>query len=126
MKTLSFSVKLDTKYCKNTIFVGDRTYVNISFTKATKETTRRSAPASISHGIETTEGTTLKPSHSTMQASADNVKGDNHIKSLFEKYFRSKFKSYFFIVNKSAKQTPLKQLIGCNDYRRLGSVGLTD
>jgi hypothetical protein len=97
METLSLSVKLDTKYCKITFLAGDRTY--ISFTEATKET-RQSTQASISHGIETTERTTLKPTHSTMQALTDNVDGDNRIKSLFKKNIRSKFKSYIFPSNK--------------------------
>ncbi|XP_060588164.1 uncharacterized protein LOC132743635 [Ruditapes philippinarum] len=48
-------------------------------TEAMKETIQ-STPASISNGNETTERTTLKPTHSTMQALTDKVDGDNHIK----------------------------------------------
>jgi hypothetical protein len=61
-----------------------RNYFNILCPKATEETTRQSSSASLSRGSQTTESTTLKPTHSTMQFSKDNVNGDNPIISLFK------------------------------------------
>ncbi|XP_060570449.1 uncharacterized protein LOC132728794 [Ruditapes philippinarum] len=76
---------------------------NENTSPATTET-RQSTPASISHGIETTERTTLKPTHSRMQASMDNVDGDNHIKSVSKYTFEVNFRVIFFLVNKSANK----------------------
>ncbi|XP_060588160.1 uncharacterized protein LOC132743633 isoform X2 [Ruditapes philippinarum] len=61
------------------VYSEDRTDFKITCTKTTGETTRQSSPSSISHGSQTTESTTLKPIHSTMQATKDNMKGDNPI-----------------------------------------------